>query len=336
MSEVRKFAFTLEEAKRETGVVKLIGRASRNDPDRFARKNNLLFEEKSLSKNHAVLGLKLLDPLESGIHIIDQFRIYIKDLGSTYGIVDLNSQESDPFVVDLKNGERFGLINLSEPISPCHCRAAKLKFQVNIQFRDSKKDIFECLIKDVSTEGSPLVSRPSTYGEDVRMYGLLPSSMDTNSMVSSSSSPSEYDYGEDDLFLEDDSSADDMNDSLESYIIDATNNDQSEDEEVNEDESYTVVNLLSVSELVDDWDIWKSNELEKRADISRGLRGSELSKDHDLLNEDDSIVNLDKREASTDSANHYMKYILLSGFIGFTFGVFGSFGLLAVLANKME
>lgn len=163
MEEVRKFRFTLNEARSERGVVRLIGRASEVNPSRFARRDNLLFNEKSLSKNHALLGLKLLDPLETGVHIIDQFRIYVKDMGSTYGIVDLNSEESDPFVIDLKNGERFGLIGLEQPISMYQSRAAKLKFQVNLQYYDVEKGIFECIVRDVSFDDSPIVSRPSTH-----------------------------------------------------------------------------------------------------------------------------------------------------------------------------
>lgn len=341
MGAIRKFAFSLDEARKDTGVVKLIGRASRHDPDRFPRKNNLLFEEKSLSKNHAILGLKLLDPLEPGIHIIDQFRIYIKDLGSTYGIVDLNSQESDPFVVDLKNGERFGLINLDEPVNSNQRRAAKLKYKVIIKHRDPKNGIFECIVEDVSGEDSPMVSRPSTYGEDVRLYGLIPSSGEINSMVSdssssSSSSPYEWDVDDDDNLFEDDASADDLRSSLDSFEYENTSDENLRDEGDSDREGYTVVNLLSVSKAVDDWDIWKTNELEKRATISRGLKSSLLDESLDLLDEDDTVVVSKKESDPSKPPKSYMKYLVLSGIIGFTFGVFGSFGILAVLANKME
>lgn len=164
MEETRRFVFTLQEAQSERGVVMEIGRASQKDPSRVPCVNNLFYDERSLSRHHAQLGLKLMEPLEMGKSILEQFRIYVKDLGSTYGIIDLNSQESDPYVVDLKNGERFGLVQLQRPISVNQCRAAKLKFQVNVV--NLGDGVFECLLKDVSFDDSPLTTRPATFDEN--------------------------------------------------------------------------------------------------------------------------------------------------------------------------
>lgn len=165
MEATRRFLFTLEEARSENGVVMEIGRASRRDPSRLPCVDNLFYDERSLSQRHAQLGLKLMEPVEWERNLTDQFRIYVKDLGSTYGIIDLNSKESDPYIVDLKNGERFGLIQLQHPISMNQCRPAKLKFQVDVEYRG--EGVFECLLTDVSFDDSPLATRPATFDERI-------------------------------------------------------------------------------------------------------------------------------------------------------------------------
>ncbi|GCE99785.1 hypothetical protein ZYGM_001210 [Zygosaccharomyces mellis] len=170
MEEVRKFRFSLKEAQSERGVVKVIGRASRKDPNRIAQKDNLFYDERSLSRNHAILGIKLMEPLEND-NTGDQFRIYVKDSESTYGIVDLNSEKSDPFVIDLKNGERFGLVKLSQPISINQRRGAKLKFQIDVE--EVGLGEFECRVSDVSFNDSPLVTRPSSRDDELEFLSIL-------------------------------------------------------------------------------------------------------------------------------------------------------------------
>lgn len=347
MEETRRFKFTLDEAKSGRGVVKLIGRASRTDRSRFARMDNLFFDEKSLSKNHAMLGLKLLDPLEQGIHIIDQFRIYIKDLGSTYGMVDLNSQESDPFVIDLKNGERFGLVNLDEPISTYQRRAAKLKFQVNIQYCDAKRGIFECLVKDVSFDDSPMVTRPSTYGEDVHFYHML-SCEDSNSTSSSEWNYSEEysvlpipmsnEYSEEDGISDSFDSSDftkDENDSED----DDDDEDQDEDQNGDEDENYTFINLYALSQQVDNWDIWKSQESENHEKGSQGLQNPRQRGSKRPLNdnEEEYAVKASHKKVKANGTDiRGKKDVIISGLVGLTIGCLGTLGLLIGLANKME
>ncbi|QLQ77897.1 hypothetical protein HG537_0A01440 [Torulaspora globosa] len=247
MGEVRRFRFSLDEARSEKGVVKLIGRASDVNPDRFARRDNLLFDEKSLSKNHALLGLKLLDPLETGVHIIDQFRIYVKDLGSTYGIVDLNSEESDPFVIDLKNGERFGLIGLEQPISMYQSRAAKLKFQVNLQYYDVSKGIFECIVKDVSFDDSPILTRPSTCEDD------------------GSGSSSESNFSEDFTIIREETLDESEIDEVENEQTESSSDSSSSDSESGR---YAIVDLIESDNSPDQWDILQT---EKSDDDSEHL-----------------------------------------------------------------
>lgn len=335
MEGTRRFRFTLDEAKSGRGVVKLIGRASREDHSRLARTDNLLFDEKSLSKNHAILGLKLLDPLERGIHIIDQFRIYVKDLGSTYGIVDLNSQESDPFVIDLKNGERFGLVNLDEPVSMYQCRAAKLKFQVNIQYHDAKKGIFECLVKDVSFEDSPMVTRPSTYGEDVHFYHML------SCGDSSSTSSSDWNYSEEYSVLPIKTSNEYSEEDGTSDLFDSSDftKDEEDSDDENDDESCTFVNLYALSQLVDNWDIWRSEESQNQRIVGQGLQNFSQRGSKRSLNDNEEefeAAPFNKKIKPNSKDNRGKKDVIISGLVGLTVGCLGTLGLLIGLANKMD
>lgn len=323
MEEVRKFRFSLDEARTARGVMKLIGRASDVNPSRFARKDNLLFDEKSLSKNHALLGLKLLDPLETGVHIIDQFRIYVKDLGSTYGIVDLNSEESDPFVIDLKNGERFGLIGLEQPISIYQCRAAKLKFQVNLQYHDAERGIFECIVKDVSFDDSPVISRPSTCEEHVGCFD----ESDESELLSSS----EYEYN----FSED-------------FTVIPGPAQETESSEVESDESslsssssdtsktsggYTIVDLSNSGEETDGRDILQSHEFDHDTDHLCSCQDKTCSPGSKYV-----IINYaakpGKEVSETHNTKGIVKVFIASALIGFILGFLGTVVLLVGLALK--
>ncbi|KAM3159652.1 FHA domain-containing protein [Lachancea thermotolerans] len=172
-----------------------IGRASLKDPERRDREDNFMFCEKSLSKKHAILCIKRLVPSESDpfVPLLSQFRISVQDLGSTHGLVDLQSQDADASVIDLKNGERFGLIKLCQPVAPGQSRGAKLKFQVFIKTNESDDthETLELVLRNVTHEGSPYVSRPATAAEGELEMPLSPSSCST------SSSSSDLNYSED-------------------------------------------------------------------------------------------------------------------------------------------
>ncbi|QLL30331.1 hypothetical protein HG536_0A01480 [Torulaspora globosa] len=313
MEEVRRFRFTLDEAKSERGVVKLIGRASDVNPDRFARRDNLLFDEKSLSKNHALLGLKLLDPLETGVHIIDQFRIYVKDLGSTYGIVDLNSEESDPFVIDLKNGERFGLIGLEQPISMYQGRAAKLKFQVNLQYHDVDKGIFECIVKDVSFDDSPILSRPSTC-EDA-----------------ASGSSSESNFSEDFTIIREEALGESDIDEVENEETESSSSSYSSDSGTSG--RYAIVDLIESDNTPEKWDILQT---EKSDDDSDHL--CSCSSGTCRLGSKYVIINYGGKAADdgpeTNKAAGIVRVFVISALAGFFLGFLGTVVLLVGLALK--
>ncbi|CEP62433.1 uncharacterized protein LALA0_S05e05556g [Lachancea lanzarotensis] len=161
----RKVSFKIEDAEGD-GVQFLIGRASLKDPERFDRENNFLFHEKSLSKKHAMLCIKRLFPADQDpyVPLLDQFRISVQDLGSTHGLVDLQSQDADAKVIDLKNGERFGLIKLYQPVAAGQSRGAKLKFQISLKSNEFRPDAesLDLVLNNVTYEDSPFTSRPST------------------------------------------------------------------------------------------------------------------------------------------------------------------------------
>ncbi|CUS23205.1 LAQU0S08e04434g1_1 [Lachancea quebecensis] len=190
----RRVVFEVRETEGQ-GLQFPIGRASLKDPERRDRENNFMFCEKSLSKKHAILCIKRLIPSDSDpfVPLLSQFRISIQDLGSTHGLVDLQSQDADASVIDLRNGERFGLIKLCQPVAPGQSRGAKLKFQVFIKTNESDdtNETLELLLRNVTHEGSPFVSRPGTVGEEELEIPLSPSSCST------SSSSSDLNYSED-------------------------------------------------------------------------------------------------------------------------------------------
>lgn len=320
MEEVRRFRFSLDEARSEKGVVKLIGRASEMNPSRFARRDNLLFDEKSLSKNHALLGLKLLDPLETGVHIIDQFRIYVKDLGSTYGIVDLNSEESDPFVIDLKNGERFGLIGLEQPISMYQSRAAKLKFQVNLQYYDVDKGIFECIVKDVSFDDSPILSRPSTC-EDA-----------------GSGSSSESNLSEDFTIIReqalDGSDIDEVeNEQTESSSSSSSSSSSRSSSSDSESGRYAIVDLIESDNTPDEWDILQTEKSDDDSDhLCSCLSGTCRSgSKYVIINYGGKAT---EEAPETNKTAGIARVFVISALAGFFLGFLGTVVLLVGLALK--
>lgn len=318
MEEIRKFKFTLDEAKTERGVVKLIGRASDTNSKRFARRDNLLFNEKSLSKNHAILGLKLLDPLETNVHIIDQFRIYVKDLGSTYGIVDLNSEECDPFVIDLKNGERFGLVSLEDPMSIYQCRAAKLKFQVNLQYSDAKRGILECIVRDVSFNDSSAVPGPIGYGEDA----ALNYHSKHRELSSSSSSSSDWNYSEEFSIIKDPSDQEEDAERLKNL----------ESSTVSE-EGYDMIDLLAMSQECIEWDLLEWDEVNHDPRHMR-IPNNTLTTRNKCL-----IINCQANKSDQGSevntkTTEMAKLIIVSALVGSAVGLFATVALLAALAFK--
>lgn len=191
----RSVLFNIKSAE-GSGLQFLIGRSSEKDPDRYAQPDNFLFNEKSLSKGHAILCIKRLTCVGNEIStpFIDQFRISVEDLGSTHGIVDLHSQDADAKVIDLKNGERFGLVKLSRPVGPGQSRGAKLKFRVLIKrgFSD-QEEVCELSLINVTNEESPCFSRSSTLEKGRLEAPSSPSPLSTSS--------SEMNYSED-LVLE--------------------------------------------------------------------------------------------------------------------------------------
>ncbi|AMD21346.1 HER067Wp [Eremothecium sinecaudum] len=154
--ENRKIQFNIND-----GLSEVIGRASTKDPNRVARPNNLYYNEKSLSKQHAILHVKKL-----GIHtsdndaVYENIRIYVEDVGSTHGIIDLQSNINGlAKVIDLKNGERFGLVHMERPVTTFQSRGARLKLQVNLY--PLHNEIWELIIRNVTYDDSPC---PTTGG----------------------------------------------------------------------------------------------------------------------------------------------------------------------------
>ncbi|EDO17731.1 hypothetical protein Kpol_1033p36 [Vanderwaltozyma polyspora DSM 70294] len=230
MEQIRSVVFSFDDAKSSGGVCWPIGRASDKDTLRRASKDNLYFKNKSLSKKHALLCIKLLEPIRDDIHIIDQFRIYIKDLDSTYGIVDLNSiYNTNAKIIDLKNGERFGLIQIDDSNRPSssqhHHRHhhhhhqnedARLKFQVNIQYHDVENKTFECIVRDVSFGGTSVVAKSPPISEE----SLDESCKESSSVASTNETFQIEDYNYIDLITEDDVNIIDTDEKYSEVVID--------------------------------------------------------------------------------------------------------------------
>ncbi|AGO13086.1 AaceriAFL072Cp [[Ashbya] aceris (nom. inval.)] len=156
--EQRRLLFNINE-----GLAEVIGRASERDSERVARPDNLFFAERSLSKQHAMLYVKRLagsggDQVAEGDE--ENIRIWVEDLGSTHGLVDLQSTvRGVSQLIDLKNGERFGVVYMDKPITSTQSRGARLKFQVNI--RQKQGDLWELLVRDVTFGDSPCITKGS-------------------------------------------------------------------------------------------------------------------------------------------------------------------------------
>lgn len=307
MEELRRFRFSLKEAQSERGVVRVIGRASHKDPNRIAQRDNLFYDERSLSRNHALLGIKLMEPLEDSSNIVDQFRIYIKDLESTYGIVDLNSEESDPFVVDLKNGERFGLVKLNKPISVYQHRGAKMKFQVNVE--DVGEDEFECRISDVSFDDSPDVTRPSTCNDDIEIFNILGGYSSPSSGSEIESTPC--------------APMDDMDSISENSFYSESS------------ESYALVNLYTLPKV----DIWDENDSghddTDLKTVGAELRNEKIGSKRPLPQEEDEQDVQDQPNKRT-RVGLVSRRDIITGTIGFLLGSVGTIGILIGIAGRLE
>ena len=361
MEQNRSFVFSLEEAKSKEGVTEVIGRASDRDESRKPRVDNLLFRENSLSKRHAVLCLKLLEPLQEDVHIIDQFRICIKDLYSSYGIVDLNSEEADPNVIDLKNGERFGLIQLDQPISIFQRRAAKLKFQINIQYHDPTSNLFECIVKDVSFDDSPFSTRPPTFGELIRK--------DEDGMSSLSETPSGSEVqGEEEFNIVDIYSDPELNTAAsivdEDGIIEGSPIMMSTADSTKDNFTFVSYPTEHRASSIEDWAVWKPADNDKDdnsyEEIKSNLESNNITiSDEDLSYDDPVLLRINKRslveeieKGELDSmgsdclVNKKIKKdanisigkreIIISGMVGFAIGSLSTFGILLGIANNLE
>lgn len=140
------------------GLCEIIGRASNTDPDRKSCKNNLFYDEKSLSRNHAVLHVRKFESgIGAEIDLYDYIRIFAEDLNSTHGIIDLQGDvQGYPKIIDLKNGERLGLVHMKRSVVDRQGQAARLKLQIQVQHING--EIWELVVRDVTYEDSPKCS----------------------------------------------------------------------------------------------------------------------------------------------------------------------------------
>ncbi|CDO94971.1 unnamed protein product [Kluyveromyces dobzhanskii CBS 2104] len=159
------------EFKCSDGIELIIGRSVRGDSSKQPDECNLIFDDEELSLEHAKLVVKRLPPTSAEESLplsIDSFRIYLESLGDSDRIVDLEStgSSSDHKVIDLKNGDRFGLVKLDEPVSLGQQRGAKLKFNLNIRPGSWP---FSCkiVLTDVSDLKSPCASRASDFLDSI-------------------------------------------------------------------------------------------------------------------------------------------------------------------------
>ncbi|AAS53300.1 AFL072Cp [Eremothecium gossypii ATCC 10895] len=154
--EQRRLIFNINE-----GLAEVIGRASERDAERVARADNLFFAERSLSKQHAMLYVKrFTGPGGAQDGDEENIRIWVEDLGSTHGLVDLQSTARGVSqLIDLKNGERFGVVYMDKPITSTQSRGARLKFQVNVMQKQGP--LWELLVRDVTFGDSPCITKGS-------------------------------------------------------------------------------------------------------------------------------------------------------------------------------
>ncbi|EJS43749.1 YGL081W [Saccharomyces arboricola H-6] len=183
MGDIRSFVFAVEDTETTQGLYKIIGRSSSYDQKRLCGPNNLYFDEPELSKKHAILCIKTPRPKICGVSPIGQLRIYIRDLSSKSGIVNLESDGPND-EIDLKSGDTFGLIAVANhPLHHNHNLAAKLILRIKLEYFDEEKGLLKCTIVNVTSQingsslSSSVYSPTLTDNSDSSWYGLSDCSM---------------------------------------------------------------------------------------------------------------------------------------------------------------
>lgn len=156
------------------GIEVIIGKEVKEDESKHSSESNLIFDDDDLFVEHAKLVVKKLPPTndeESLPMNIDSFRIYLESLGDADRIVDLESADSntDGKIIDLKNGDRFGLVRLDEPVSVNQQRGAKLKFNLNIR-PGAWPFNYRIVLTDVTDQKSPCTSRSSDFPDSIMQH----------------------------------------------------------------------------------------------------------------------------------------------------------------------
>lgn len=165
------------------GLEITVGKAVEGDPNRSPKVDNLLFYDEDLDYDHANLIIKILDHEGSGEHsnsILDSVRIYLEDLDSKFGIVDLESANSDGSdkIIDLKDGDRFGLIKLDASPGKGQIRGAKVKLRLSLHQSQMDPCKWVLVVKDVSCLSSPCTSRSDEFVSlEVKGGSFTPSSI---------------------------------------------------------------------------------------------------------------------------------------------------------------
>lgn len=93
----------------------IVGRGSRTDKDRAVTRANLLFHDKTISKEHALIRLELEDGIE---------KVTIVDTGSRHGVV-VSGRMLEPWVAkELKSDDWIGLVSTSTrlEVEEDHCK----------------------------------------------------------------------------------------------------------------------------------------------------------------------------------------------------------------------
>lgn len=292
--------------------------------------SNLLFEDDDLFEQHAKLVVKRLFPADADTSVppnFDSFRVYLESLGDADRIVDLESADcnKDARIIDLKDGDRFGLMRLNEPVVEGQQRPAKLKLLLNLDI-GSEPDLYRLTLTDVTYESSPCASRSSNFldsfvkeeteesdmdadmmdqkmadwNQDTQMHPLDPDDIDdvgvepTAPNVVIVDPPVENNFGS---FLH----------KIESYVP---------------PKDYVV---LLDSDEDDCTRITRSKPTEKRYRKNR-LRTSKFKVHKSVTIRDDVPLKNDKKK----------KFDIYSGSLGFVIGSLGTLGILTAVANMVE
>lgn len=161
------------------GLETVIGKADKNDESRSAKVDNLLYEDDELSERHAKIVIKRLDEGKRDIYSAVEFlRIYLEDLsGCGSGIVDLETANAETSLrfIDLKNGDRFGLIRKDDPLFDGQSRGAKIKLRLALRHgNQTNPNRWGLVVSDVSDQRSPCASRSNNL-QDYTPKDLTPS-----------------------------------------------------------------------------------------------------------------------------------------------------------------